>query len=196
MAVKYDVYKTPATQGAEETTYHVRAKHAGMLTMREITSGIEHDTSLTEGDVLGVLASLSHVLATALGTGKRVYLEGIGYFSLAVDAPSVTSPRDMRAEYVQVKGVSYRPDKVLKKRLSAVKFEREQQKSHSLTLTDKEVKERLDLYFATHVYLRRADFERLCGFARTTAIRRLNALLEEGFLKRDGGPRAAVYLKA
>lgn len=195
MSVKYDVYKTPNPKGEADMGYHVRAKYSGVLTTRAIAKRIEHDTSLTAGDVMNVLASLSHIFVDGLGTGQRIYLDGIGSFSLAIEAPAAASPRELRAEQVRVKGVYYQPDGELKAELSNVEFERTQQKSHSAPLSDEEVKTRLKLFFADHVHLRRTDFQRLCGFTRSTAVRRLKALLDEGFLVREGSLQSPVYLK-
>ena len=148
-------------------------------------------------DVRNVLASLSHYFVACLSAGERIHLEGVGYFSLAAEAPAVASPREMRAEHVRVRGIHYQPDKPLVRELrTATEFERARYKSHSEPLTDGEVRARLRAYLADHAYLRRADFEQLCGFTRTTAIRRLNALLAEGFLRHEGGRRASIYLLA
>lgn len=195
MAVKYDLYKTPKGLRGEDEVYHVRVKNIETVTTDKIAARIEHDTSLTEGDVRNALASLSHYLVDCLSQGKRLHIEGIGYFSLAIEAPSVASPRDMRAEQVKVKGVNYRPDKRVKKKLEAsTEFVRAKYKSHSGVLPDEEVRRRVTAYFADHAYMRRTDFELLCGFTRITAVRRLNALVGEGFLARDGKKAATVYL--
>ena len=197
MSVKYDVYKSPPRDGEEQDMYHVRIKHTGTVTTDQLAERIEHDTSLTAGDVRNVLASLSHYFVACLSAGERIHLEGVGYFSLAAEAPAVASPREMRAEHVRVRGIHYQPDKPLVRELrTATEFERARYKSHSEPLTDGEVRARLRAYLADHAYLRRADFEQLCGFTRTTAIRRLNALLAEGFLRHEGGRRASIYLLA
>lgn len=195
MAVKYDLYKTPRPTAEPDAGYHVRAMHMETVTTHEIARRIEHDTALTEGDVKNVLVSLSHYLVDCLQNGKRMHIEGTGYFSLAIEAPTVASPHDMRAERIRVKGINYRPDKQVKTKLASTKFEREKEKSHSETLSDEEVRLRITDYFTDHAYMRRKDFERLCGFTRTTAIRRLNTLLDEGFLIRDGVRAEAVYIK-
>ena len=197
MSVKYDLYKTPRPQSASDGGYHVRVKHIGTVTTDQLAERIEHDTSLTAGDVRNVLASLSHYFVACLSRGERIHLEGVGYFSLAAEAPAVASPREMRAEHVRVRGIHYQPDKPLMRDLrTATEFERARYKSHSESLTDEEVRARLRAYFADHAYLRRADFELLCGFTRATAIRRLNALLAEGFLRHEGGRQASIYLLA
>lgn len=194
MTVEYDVYKTPKGFGEEKEAYHVRVKNKETVTTDQIAAQIEHDTVLTKGDVKNVLMSLSHHLVKCLGEGKRLHIEGIGYFSLLIEAPAVASPKDMRAEYVQVKGIAYRPDKRVKVKLADTKFKRAKVKEHSGMMSDEMVRDRLTAYFVDHAYLRRKDFENLCGFTTMTAIRRLNALLADGLLKKDGERQSAVYL--
>ena len=106
MSVKYDVYKSPPRDGEEQDMYHVRIKHTGTVTTDQLAERIEHDTSLTAGDVRNVLASLSHYFVACLSAGERIHLEGVGYFSLAAEAPAVASPREMRAEHVRVRACS------------------------------------------------------------------------------------------
>lgn len=196
MSVKYDLYQNPPS-ARQSQAYHVRLKSSGMLTTGQLAREIEHATSLTASDVKGALMELSRLMREGLANGKRVHLEGIGYFSLAASAPVVTDPQTMRAEHVRVKGVTYQPEKDLLAELDAqVRFERTSLKMQSSKKTMEELKRGLEQYFASHVFITRAEFGRLFGLTRSTAIDRLGRLTAEGFLQRKGAKNAPVYVLA
>ncbi|GCB34222.1 hypothetical protein KGMB02408_11670 [Bacteroides faecalis] len=61
-------------------------------------------------------------------------------------------------------------------------------------LTNEEIDQRLTKYFKTHQFMRRCDFQSLCGMARSTAMRHIRRLREEGKLKNEGGVMQPIYV--
>lgn len=195
MSVKYDLYQNPpSAKNAGE--YHVRVKSSGTFTTERLAKEIEHATSLTAADVRSVLTAMSQLLGDKLSNGWNVQIEGLGYFSLTASAPSVPDPNKMRAEHVSVRGIDYRAEKELLDHVrKRTEFERAPFKRHSVRWSMDELKAWLDNYFLDHAFITRGEFELQCGFTRSTAIDRLNRLVEEGFLCKQGLKRYPVYAK-
>lgn len=61
-------------------------------------------------------------------------------------------------------------------------------------LTDEEIGRRLGNYFKTHRFLRRTDFQSLCGMVRSTVMRHLCRLRSEGKLENVGGLMQPIYV--
>lgn len=61
-------------------------------------------------------------------------------------------------------------------------------------LTNEEIDLQLTKYFRTHPFMRRHDFQYLCGMARSTAMRHIRRLRDEGKLKNMGGAMQPIYV--
>ena len=61
-------------------------------------------------------------------------------------------------------------------------------------LTNEEIDLQLTKYFRTHPFMRRYDFQYLCGMARSTAMRHIRRLRDEGKLKNMGGAMQPIYV--
>lgn len=197
MSVPYDLYETPSPEGNDGApSLHARVVSIGTVGSDDLARDIEFSSSLTASDVHAVLTVLSHYVGEHLSHGKRVYIEGLGYFGITATCPTVTTSKGVRSEVVKFKSVTFLPEKKLKKKLSAISFERTKRKNHSLPLTPLEVDNLLTEHFINHPQITRAEFERLCGITRNMAIRRINQLLEEGKLRKIGLDRFPAYVPA
>jgi len=196
MALHYDLYENPLPPGSNRRKrLHARVVTTGTTPTDWVAKVIHDRSTLTEGDVKATLSCLTDVLVSELSQGKRVHLEGLGYFQLTLSAPAVRTPKDIRAGSVRVKSVVFRPEVELKDRFSTVRIKRVPRKNHSAVCDAQKIDRLLERYFGEHAYITARQFQELCGLTRTTACRRLKQLVEEGKLKKTGYTRAPLYVR-
>lgn len=195
MTAHYDFYRNPSSVNSKkQPRLHARVVTHGTIGSDIIAKDIQACCSLTTADVKAVLTALQDTLVHHLKEGRRVHLEGLGFFQITLSCPPVRSSKEIRAESIRFKSVAFRPEQALRKRLHSTPFERVREKRHSRPLTEAEIDERLTLFFAEHTSLTRQRFQSLCGLTRTTALRRLKALIDSGKLQKSGYSRYPYYV--
>ncbi|MCD7971221.1 MAG: DNA-binding protein [Candidatus Azobacteroides sp.] len=194
MKAKYDVYEMPtAGKEKEKKQYYARLVPSGTLDIKQLAEKLQYGRSITLVEIQGVLAGLVHELEIALQQGERIHLDGLGYFQMKISSEPVEDPEKMRAEYVRFKSIAFLPEKSLKKKLAGTKFIRSQRKNHSQTYSGEAMEEKLTAYFREHPFITRAEFQKLCGYTKSMALVKLNAMIKEGKLKKEGLYRFPVY---
>ena len=106
MAILFEWYENvnDLNKPEDERLLHPRPVLAMPMETDDITSHIEHASSMSRGDIAGVLSELSRVVAGALGSGRRVHIEGLGYFRYVLDTIGVSTLEEFDFEK-QVKAV-------------------------------------------------------------------------------------------
>lgn len=197
MAILFDWFEDPqpADKQQEEKTLHPRIKLNGSVGTDVLRRRIQARCSLTETDVSAVLDALSHIMGEELADGKQVHLDGIGYFypCLTCTEP-VTVQTKRKLTKVKLKAIKFRADRTLKSELGVLKVKCLKGNLDFRRLTDEEIDRRLTNYFQTHRFLRRTDFQELCGMVRSTAMRHLRRLRSEGKLENVGGLTQPIYV--
>lgn len=197
MAIEYDLYRNPNSQGTNQTKYHARVVSGNRVSTRELAKEIQNECSLTIADVKAVLIALGDKLAKHLGDGDKVHIEGIGHFQVNLRCKEeVCTNHSVRSENIEFKSVSYRADNDLKKHLRTQKIQRSPTKTHSITMTEEETDRMLTGYFKTHETLTRRQFEILCSQVKSTAHRILQKLVEDGKLRNVATAHNPVYMPA
>lgn len=197
MAIEYDLYRNPNSQGTTQTKYHARVVSGNRVSTRELAKEIQNECSLTIADVKAVLIALGDKLAKHLGDGDKVHIEGIGHFQVNLRCKEeVRTTHSVRSENIEFKSVSYRADNDLKKHLRTQKIQRSPTKTHSITMTEEETDRMLTGYFKTHETLTRRQFEILCSQVKSTAHRILQKLVEDGKLRNVATAHNPVYMPA
>ena len=195
MSIRYEFYRNPNSQGTKKKRYHARVVPTGRVSTDRLAKEIQKECTLTVADVKSVLIALADKMGEHLGEGRKVYLEGIGYFQVNLRCKEeVRSMTGIRSENIEFKNVSFRADIDLKKNLQNQKIQRSRNKPHSMPMTEKEIDEKLTKHFASNPILTRRDFEFLCQQMKPTACRILRKLVEEGKLKNISTPRNPVYV--
>lgn len=195
MALKYEFYRNPNCATTNKKRYHARIVPNGRISTDRLAKEIQKESSLTVADVKSVLIALADKMAEHLGDGRKVYLEGIGYFQVNLHCKEeVRTMHGARSENIEFKSVSFRADANLKKSLKKEKIQRSKNKPHSMPITEKEIDAKLTEYFAQNPILTRRDFEFLCMQVKSTACRTLRKLVEAGKLKNVSTPRNPVYV--
>jgi len=191
----YDVYESPSPDDSKKRSLHVRLVTSGTVDTQRIAEDIHYSSSLTVGDIVAVLTQLSHHMKDLLQQGKRVHIDGLGYFQMTLKCPPAKSAKDIKGNMVSFKSISFRPESNLKKDLKKTSFVRSNRRNiHSQKLSLDQMKDILKEYFKDHSYITRSVFERLCSFTESTARNKLQQLTEEGILKREGIQRFPIYV--
>lgn len=196
MAIHFEWYETPVAPGKEDKkTLHARVVNNGKVDTDDIRVEIQHRCSLTETDVSAVLDALSHAMGRHLSEGRQVHLDGIGYFAPTLKCTEkVTMETKRKATKVQLKSIRFRPDKELRSEIGIVELKNSKYAGHSNKLSNIEVDIRLKKYFAEHRMMTRLDFQRVCGFMKSTAMAHLRRLKAEGKIQNINLHTQPIYV--
>ncbi len=197
MAILFDWYENPKPSDKQEgeKTLHPRIKYNGSTGTDVLRQRIQERCSLTETDVSAVLDALSHILGEELAEGRQVHLDGIGYFHPCLTCTEpVTAKTKHKTTLVKLKAIQFRADQQLKNEFGALKVKCLGGGLDFKQLTDEEIDRRLTQYFQTHSFLRRCDFQSLCGMARSTSMRQIRRLRDEKKLKNIGSNIQPIYI--
>ena len=193
MAALYDLFRTPQPKGEEKVCYHARSVVTGKMTTRDLVHTIAQRSAFKEGVVTGVLIGLEEALREALAEGKSVQLDGVGAFRISAKSPSVRDKHEIRAESIEFKGVVYKADSKLLRKLKTTKFMRTKYSQCSDEISEIEIDGLLMEYFKDHDYITTKEMQTLCGLSNATALRRLKDRVKEGKLTHPGHLRAPFY---
>ena len=193
MAALYDLFRTPQPKSEEKVRYHARSVVTGKMTTRDLVHTIAQRSAFKEGVVTGVLIGLEEALREALAEGKSVQLDGVGAFRISAKSPSVRDKHEIRAESIEFKGVVYKADSKLLRKLKTTKFMRTKYSQCSDEISEIEIDGLLMEYFKDHDYITTKDMQALCGLSNATALRRLKERVKEGKLTHPGHLRAPFY---
>ena len=193
MAALYDLFRTPQKKGETKVRYHARSVVTGKTSTKDLIRTISKRSAFKEGVVTGVLIALEEVLRDELAAGKSVQLDGVGAFRISAKSPSVRDRHEIRAESIEFKGVVYKADKQLLKKLSGTKFMRTKYSQCSNEISEIEIDGLLMEYFKEHDYITTKEMQQLCGLSNATALRRLKERVKEGKLSHPGHLRAPFY---
>ena len=199
MAILFDWYEDPKPsdkqQGENENTLHPRIKYNGSTGTDVLRRRIQELCSLTETDVSAVLDALSHIMGQELAEGRQVHLDGIGYFHPCLTSTEpVTIATKRKATKVKLKAIQFRADQALKNEFGILKVKSLRGELNFKQLTNEQIDQLLTGYFKTHQFMRRYDFQNLCGMARSTAMRHIRRLRDEGKLKNEGSVLQPIYV--
>ena len=115
MRIKYEIHgiKNAKGEGKEQKYVHLFAHEP--QSDHALEDDIQASCSLTKADVRAAFSALRDHMARALASGSRFHLPGVGYFSLSVglDAPDDLPDDKMRADYIRLRNIRFRPERSL-----------------------------------------------------------------------------------
>jgi nucleoid DNA-binding protein len=79
--IKFDIYESPANDG-EKKKYHVRNTNKQTIHSKDLIHEATLYTSVSRSDWAAVVEGLIDILSEKLGDGKRIHINGLGYFSV------------------------------------------------------------------------------------------------------------------
>ena len=196
MAISFDWYENPVSPDKpEEKRFHPRIIANGQIDTKDLRSRIQSRCTLNEVDVTAVLDALSQVMGEELCEGRQVHLDGIGYFRPCLTSTEpVTIDTKRKATKVKLKAIQFRADQTLKNEFGILKVKSLKGGLDFSQLTNEEIDRKLTKYFQTHPFMRRCDFQDLCRMTRSTAMRHIWRLRDEGKLKNEGGVMQPIYV--
>ena len=196
MAISFDWYENPVSPDKpEEKRFHPRIIANGQIDTKDLRIRIQSRCTLNEVDVTAVLDALSQVMGEELCEGRQVHLDGIGYFRPCLTSTEpVTIDTKRKATKVKLKAIQFRADQTLKNEFGILKVKSLKGGLDFSQLTNEEIDRKLTKYFQTHPFMRRCDFQDLCRMTRSTAMRHIRRLRDEGKLKNEGGVMQPIYV--
>ena len=196
MAISFDWYENPVSPDKpEEKRFHPRIIANGQIDTKDLRSRIQSRCTLNEVDVTAVLDALSQVMGEELCEGRQVHLDGIGYFRPCLTSTEpVTIDTKRKATKVKLKAIQFRADQTLKNEFGILKVKSLKGGLDFSQLTNEEIDRKLTKYFQTHPFMRRCDFQDLCRMTRSTGMRHIRRLRDEGKLKNEGGVMQPIYV--
>ena len=199
MAIKYEIHYLPNAGGNEETRRFAHIFEQTAMTDKQMISRIAKHSSLSEGDVAAVLMQLRDIIEEDLQEGRRINIPEIGYLSLSVDLDmdELKPDNKVRADYVSVRGIKFRPNAdLLKKVKHHTHFEKSLYTSRSYPFSEDALKEKIREYMKDHRSINRRTLEMEFHIRKQTALNWLKKLEESGFLIKEGSRNAPVYFLA
>ena len=166
------------------------------VTTREMAERISHACTLHKADVVAVLSALGHELSRALLDGRTVQVDEIGSFNVKLGLKERKYLDDRVTHHdIEVKGISFRPCKELKEELRGAEIVSGGHAVRTL-LTRTIVEHRLATFFTDHPYIYRSQMEQLCECSKHLALKYLNELVDEGYLRALGRKNSRFYAPA
>lgn len=195
MAAEYDLRAKPNPDGdGEEQLLYPRLVVKGTIDSEHLIKDIHGASSLTPGDLVAALQSLSDHIASYLSDGYSVELPGIGFFTATITGRPVKSKKEIRAASIRFNGVNFQPSASFKRKIKGELRRAPRGFRKSSALSEEDLKERVKNYLSNHAFLSRTEYSRISGRLRTLALRDLNGWVKEGYLKTEGIRTHKVYL--
>ena len=123
MSVGYEIFKRKiVTNSTSEEKYVARLKKGTEIKIDEVARLISYRSTMSIGDITGVVAELEEVVALLLTTGHAVSLGRLGKFVPTINAESQDSPDKVRADTIRRFKCYFRPSKYLREKFKEVKY--------------------------------------------------------------------------
>lgn len=128
MPLKYKLVarkvRNPQKPTEERTQIYANAVASGKLTMEQICTNIERNSTATRGEVKGIALAFANALAKSLTEGNSVYLEDLGYFRVGLTSEGALSEEKFVETNITDKYINYQPTGKLVATRTNVTFER------------------------------------------------------------------------
>ena len=95
--IKFDIYESPANDG-EKKKYHVRNTNKQTIHSKDLIHETTLYTSVSRSDWAAVVEGLIDILSEKLGDGKRIHINGLGYFSVSIGSTESENPKKREFE--------------------------------------------------------------------------------------------------
>lgn len=199
MAIKYEIHYLPNAGENGETRRFAHVFEEPAMPNKEVVKRLAQHSCIGEAEATAVLMNLRDIIEEDLVHGRRVNLPNIGYLSLSVelDMDELTPDNKVRADYVSVRGIKFRPNSHLLKSIKRrTHFEKSPYTSRSYPFSEDTLKEKICEYMKTHHSINRRVLEREFYIRKQTALNWLARLVASGFLIKEGAKNSPVYFLA
>lgn len=196
MSIKYEIHTIENSQGTGEPRHYVQLFEQEPLAQRQLEERIQASCTLTVGDIEATLSALRATMIHELAHGRRFHIPTIGYFSLSadLDMPEGKPIDKVRADYISVRGIRFRPDaSVLREVRSGASFERATFTTRSRQYDEDELWQKVKSHIAADGYITRRDMELFFGLRQYMALKWLKHFTATGRLRKRGARNSPVY---
>jgi predicted histone-like DNA-binding protein len=196
MSIYYNFYKTSGKL-ATNTEWHARITEKGLTTSDELCDIIEKSTTLTTTDLKGALSAITRQLINELKKGRRVHIEGLGYFSLKmqgeIDKDKNGGPKLI---HPSVRTILFKPEQQILNQFHNAVFRQQQERGkHSAELSKDDIIQKTEKMFEQKKYFTAKQFAKHLQLTISTAYGRLKMLQEQKVIKAINLSHRLVYVK-
>ena len=197
MSIEFDFYKTNGAL-AKKQPYHVRVVEHSTVQTDELAQHIQEGTTLSIPDIKGTLSALSSEMVSQLNMGRRVHIDGLGYFSLAIDGEVTTDKNNqLRLKNPVVRSIRFQPEEQLMKKFQNASFSCQHHKGNASSEHDEQsIKKIVDELLTQRGFFRPLDFMKAANLTHSTGYRILKSLLKEQYIENIGTPGQLLLAKA
>lgn len=195
MAVQFELYQTPMPEEKKnKVRYHARPVSFETVNTEKLAYRIHERSTLRVSDIMATLEELKKEVANCLLEGKKVHVEGLGFFQVTLSCEEeIRDPKEKRVHRVKLKAIKFKADRELKGELCGMEFHRSKYRPHSAALSEVEIDMFLTDYFAENQIITRKDFQYLCQMTQITAYRHIKRLIAEKKLQNKGTTHQPIY---
>ncbi len=128
MSISYNIVSRgePGVSGGGEQKFYASAVSTGDADIRDLTHKIEKISTMSGGDIRGVLYSLVDVIRDELADGNIVRLGELGYFRVSLSSEGHEAAEDVNADSITDTRILFTPGPMLDNMLENLEFEKEQ----------------------------------------------------------------------
>lgn len=196
--IYYTIELVPKRNNGQKR-FCVHLSRNGSRDFEDLATDIQNATMAHRADVIGIVNSLSDFLATAMMSGDRIHIKGLGYFSPSISAGSFDDPKAVNGKKIEFKGVNFRPDAELMEKIDQNEIHFIQKPGGgSLDCSMASIKACVKDYIEENGSISVREFQLLICQTRPTAYRRLRELCKGPFpfLKHIGPKNSSVFVLA
>lgn len=125
MSLKYKLSARTSPQDRDaEAKIYAGAVNSGTLSMEEICSNIERNSTATRGDVKGIALAFCNYLIKSLTAGNSVYLEDLGFFRVGCTSQGADSEETFTPASIIDKYINFQPKGQLSDVKDKITFEK------------------------------------------------------------------------
>lgn len=196
MSIYYDFHQQSGALGDKEKVF-ARVAHLHTISTKDLFEQIEKASSLTRGDLKAALDAISEAISNELRLGHRVHLDGLGYFSLAMQAEVVQLENGhYKAKHPSIKNINFNPEKSFLQRFDNVNFTAKKTMPNSpRSLSKEEAQSVLNTLFSEKPVFTATQFAETARISLQMAYPILRKLEEGGTIRNVGSPRRKVYIR-
>lgn len=123
MAIKFFKFKRIVNvNGESKVKYVARIQLQPVVGFDQIAELVERKSTMSRGDILGVLAEIETAVLWMVENGHPVKLNLLGSYFPSIEAEAVDSPEEVSAKTIKRFKCIYKPSIYLKKRFKDVDF--------------------------------------------------------------------------
>lgn len=199
MSIYYDLYQSANPLKREgQQSLHARVIPSGTIDAKKFIELVSKSNGFSQATIEGCLQAVTDELRHWLAQGWIVEVGELGNFSLSLkcDHP-VMEKKDIRSPSIHLNKVNIRINKRFRESLEPLHLERMESPYRTNSNHDEnQCRTVLIQHLDEQGCITRADFMRLTGISRDKAIELLKKYQEEGIIRKYGGGKTVVYLKA